>query len=72
MTNQREAVAIINDYEEFIKTKNKKTISYVAEQGQILKNFRDMEDVTTKNMGVSGSIIYFKIRLYKILKKSPI
>ena len=72
VTNQREAVAIINDYEEFIKTKNKKTISYVAEQGQILKNFRDMEDVTTKNMGVSRSIIYFKIRLYKVLKKSPI
>ena len=72
VTNQREAVAIINDYEEFIKTKNKKTISYVAEQGQILKNFRDMEDFTTKIMGVSRSIIHFKIRLYKIFKKSPI
>ena len=72
MTNQREAVAIINDYEEFIKTKTKKTISYVAEQGQILKNLRDMEDFTTKDMGVSRSIIYFKIRLYKFLKNSPI
>ena len=69
---QGEAVAIISDYKEFIKTNNRKTISYVAEQGQILKSLRDMEDLTTKDMGVSRSIIYFKIRLYKFLKHSPI
>ena len=72
VSHQGEAVAIISDYKEFIKTKNRKTISYVAEQGQILKNLRDMEDFTTKDMGVSRSIIYFKIRLYKFLKNSPI
>ena len=64
----REAVTIINGYEEIVKTQNKKTIEYVAKQRQMLKNFRDTEDFI-KNVGLSRSSTYFKLGLYKILKK---
>ena len=40
----REAITIINHYEEIIKTQKKKTISYVAIQGLMLKKFKDTED----------------------------
>lgn len=41
VTDPGEAIAIINDYEEVIKTRTKRMIGYVAKQGQMLKKFRD-------------------------------
>ena len=67
--NQSEAVDIIQRYEEIIKTGNKKeTISYEAIQGQMLKKIKDKEGFI-ENVGLSRSTVYFKIVLYKCLKK---
>ena len=38
------AITIIHRYEETIKTRNKKTIGFVAKQTQILKKFKDTEE----------------------------
>ena len=70
MINLREAITIINHYEEIIKKENKKTIGYVVIQGQMLKKFRDTEDFI-ENVGLSRSAIYFKIGLYKTFKEFP-
>ena len=37
ITNSRKAINVIDHYKEIMKTQNKKTIGYVATQGQILK-----------------------------------
>ena len=37
ITNPRKAINVIDHYKEIMKTQNKKTIGYVATQGQILK-----------------------------------
>ena len=60
----KEAITIINHYEEIIKTQNKKAIGYAAIQGQMSKRFKDTEDFI-KNVGLSKSTAYFKIGLYK-------
>ena len=63
MTDQREAI-------ERIKTENKNTIRYESIQGQMLKKIKDTEGFV-KNSQHSRSTIYFKIELYKLLKKYP-
>ena len=65
-----EAIAIINDYEEIIKTQNKKTDKTCCKTGHMLKKFRDTEDFI-KNEGLSRSSVYFEIGLYKFLTKFP-
>lgn len=66
-----EAVRITNPYKETIKTQNKRAIGYVGKQGQLLKNFKETENVF-ENVGQIKSKIYFKIGLYKFLKKSTL
>lgn len=41
--NPREAITVINHYEEIMKKQIKKTVGYVAIQRQILKMFKDMK-----------------------------
>lgn len=43
ITNPREAINVINHYEEIMKTRNKKIIEYIAIQGQMLKKFQETE-----------------------------
>ena len=64
-------MVIIRRYEDIIKTQNKKAIGYIAKQGEILKNFKDTQNFFD-NVGQSKSTIYFKISLYKFLKKYPL
>ena len=61
---------IIPRYEDIIKIQNKKTIGYIAKQREILKKFEDTQDFLDD--GQSKSTIYFKISLYKFLKKYPL
>ena len=67
ITTTREAINVINHFEEIMKIKNKKIIRYAAVQGQMLKKFKDMEDFI-ENEGLSRSTIYFKTGFYKFLK----
>ena len=62
VTGPRESLAIINSYEEIIKTQNKKTKENVAKHGKMLKKFRYTEDFIIK-MRPRRSSIYFKIGL---------
>ena len=64
-------MVIIRRYEDIIKTQNKKAIGYIAKQGEILKKFKDTQNFFD-NVGQSKSTIYFKISLYKFLKKYPL
>ena len=67
INNSQVAILIIHRFDN-IKTQNKNEIGYIGKQGQLLIRFKDnghfFDDV-----GQSRSSIYFKISLYKFLKK---
>ena len=65
VNNSQEAIVIIPCYEEIIRKKPKKAIVDIGKQGELFKKFTD-------NVGQSKSMIYFKISLYKFLKKYPL
>ena len=71
INDQREAINVINHYEEITKKQNKKIRGYTAIQGEMLKKFKDTEDFT-ENVALSRSTVYFKIGLYKFFKKVPV
>ena len=66
--DQQEAIKRTKHYDVTIKTENKNNIRYESTQGQVLKNFKDTKEFV-ENVGLSQSTIYFKIGLYKFLKK---
>ena len=68
--DQQEAIKRTKHYDVTIKTENKNNIRYESTQGQVLKNFKDTKEFV-ENVGLSQSTIYFKIGLYKFLKKYP-
>ena len=68
--DQQEAIKRTKHYDVTIKTENKNNIRYESIQGQVLKNFKDTKEFV-ENVGLSQSTIYFKIGLYKFLKKYP-
>ena len=51
-----------------MKGPNKKILNVVGKQGELLKCFRD-EDEFFDRIGLGRSNIYFKISLYKFLRK---
>ena len=69
--NSQEAVVMMHRYEDIIKTQNEKAIGYIGKQGELLKKFKDTEN-PFDSPGQSRSAIYFKISLYKFLKKHPL
>ena len=64
------AIAVTNKYEALLKGENKKKINIVGKQEELLKKFKDSENIF-KHIGPSRSNIYFKIKLYKCLTKFP-
>ena len=64
----REAIIIINCYEEIIKTENKKTIGYVAKTGTDLQEVHRHRGLYP-NVGLSISTFFFKTGMYMFLKK---
>ena len=71
VNSSQKVISIIRRYEETIKTQNKRAIGYTGKQGELLKKFKDTENIFD-NVGQSRSTIYFKILLYKFLKKYPL
>ena len=68
------AITIIHRYEETIKTRNKKTIGFVAKQTQILKKFKDTEEFLENVRQSPYMVVYmveYKVVLYKFFKKFP-
>ena len=65
VNNSQEAIVIIPCYEEIIRKNPKKAIVDIGKEGELFKKFTD-------NVGQSKSMIYFKISLYKFLKKYPL
>ena len=59
---------MIHRYDEIIKTQNKKAIVYTGKQVELLKKSEDTEKFFD-DVGQSRLTIYFKISLYKFLKK---
>ena len=71
VNNFQKAIKIINRFEDIIKTQNIKAMGYIGKEGELLKKFKDTENFFD-NVGQSRSTIYFKISLYKFLKKYPL
>lgn len=71
IADPKEAIRMIKQYEQMIKTQNKKVINIFGRQGQLLKKFKDNKNLF-KTTCQSKSTIYFKIRLNKFLKKFPV
>ena len=69
VNNLTEAIEVINHFEEIIKTQHKKVIQYIYKQGGILKMFKETENFFD-GTGQSRSTVYFKIAVYKLLKKT--
>ena len=53
---------------QYSKSSGKKVIGYISKQGELLKKFKDTWNFFD-NVGLRKSTIYFKIFLYKFLKK---
>ena len=68
VNNSQKVILIIYCYRDIIETQNKKEIGYSGKQGQLLKKFKDTENFFD-NVGQGRLAIYFKISLYKFLKK---
>ena len=62
---------IICCYEDIIKTQYKNAIEYIGKQEPLLKKCKDIEHFFD-NVVQSRSTMYFKISLYKLLKKYPL
>ena len=43
--NSQEVIAIIRRYDDLMKNQNKKPIGYIAKQGELLKKFKDTQNV---------------------------
>ena len=64
------AIGLINSYEKLINNQYKRVILYVAKQGKILKNIKDVE-IFFDNLEQNRSTVYYKISLCKFLIKYP-
>ena len=69
--NPEEAAGEIKLYENMLTTKNVTIINIVAKQGQLLQQFKELEEFF-ESVGLSRSTIYFKISLFKFLLKYPL
>ena len=69
--NPEEAAGEIKLYENMLTTKNVKIINIVAKQGQLLQQFKELEEFS-ESVRLSRSTIYFKISLFKFLLKYPL
>ena len=65
-----ETIIIINQYEEIIKSHNKRVTGCLSKQGEIRKEFREAEDFT-QNVGEKKLTIYYKIGMHKFFNKYP-
>lgn len=63
------SAGVVRRYEEILKTKDVKIINSVGKQGQLLKQFKDSEDIF-QTVSLSRSTIYFKVTLYRFFCKS--
>ena len=66
----KDITALVKKYEHLLKGANKKIINIVGKKDELLKRFRDEEEFFDRT-GLSRSNIYFKISLYKSLRKFP-
>ena len=66
----KDAISLVKKHEDLLKSSNKRIIDIVAKQGELLKRFNDSDEFFD-GVGLSRSNIYFKIRLYKFLRKFP-
>ena len=64
-------VSLAKKYEVLLKGANWKIINIVGKQGELLKRFKDSDEFFD-GLGLSRSIIYFKISLHKFLCKFPV
>ena len=67
VTELKDALIIIQKYEDIIKTQKKK-MRLVAKQGHILKKYKDSEQIF-EAVDLSKSTVYFKINLCKFIDK---
>ena len=67
----RGGVSLAKKYEVLLKGANWKIINIVGKQGELLKKFKDSDEFFD-GLGLSRSIIYFKISLHKFLYKFPV
>ena len=66
-----EGISLVQKCENLLKGANKKIINIVGQQGELLKTFKE-EDEIFNCVGLSRSNIYFKMRLFKFLCKFPV
>ena len=64
----KDGIALIKKYEDLLKGANRKIINIVGKHGEIVKRLIE-EDEFFDCVGLARSNIYFKISLYKFLRK---
>ena len=68
-----EAAKVIQNYENFTRTKKKGIIRITFHQGKIFKKFKDKEKFITliSWLGIHKTTIIFKINVYKLCERHP-
>ena len=61
----------MNKYKELLKTQNKRIINIIRNQCQLLKQVKESAEFF-ELVFLSLSIFYFRINLYKFLRKHPV
>ena len=61
-------ISLVQKYENLLKCANKKIINIVGKQGELLKRFKEQHEFFN-TVVLSRTNIYFKMRLFKFLKK---
>ena len=69
----KEAIRVIQNYENIIQTKKKEIISIVSHQGKVFKKFKDKEKFITQisRLGIHKNTIIFKIDVFTLCERHP-
>ena len=67
----KDGISLTKKHYQFLKGANRKIINIVGKQGELLKRFKDSEELFGC-VDLSRSITYFKISLNKFLCQFPV
>ena len=71
MKKLKDGISLVKKYEDLLKGANRKIINIVRKTGRVPLKIQDNEEFFDC-VGLSRSNIYFKISLYKFLRKFPV
>ena len=71
--NSEDAVTIVEEYEEIIRTKNKNIVCIACDQGKVFRRFKEREKIIkpVKEFDLHKTTMMFNINIVKLIDKYP-